>query len=196
VWTSRHNPITIGAVLTKNWVCCLTPLAYITIAMLLARSAAAAGEQGASRDWHLGTNLRTDFGTHPSRIDGGVRVASWDFVLVVDPMYWFDGQHDMDALTFYEIGAGWWAFLGWRGTTIRILDGTQWQHKSLHGVAAQLPELFGARLRSQWGFELAVLWVKHGAGLPTEPVSFASARDWLDHVNAGMFVRFEYVSPF
>src|SRR4026207_492203 len=48
------------------------------------------------RDWHAGLNLRTDFGTHPLRLDGGVRFDRFDVILVVDPMIWLDGQNDTD----------------------------------------------------------------------------------------------------
>jgi hypothetical protein len=34
--------------------------------------------------------------------------------------------------------------------------------------------------------------VKHGAGLPSEWISFASGRDFVDLVNFGMFVTVEY----
>ena len=50
------------------------------------------------RDWHIGLNLRTDFGTHPLRIDGGVRFDRFDVILVLDPMFWLDGQSDNDLL--------------------------------------------------------------------------------------------------
>ena len=148
------------------------------------------------RDWHTGVNLRTDFGTHPARIDGGVRLRSWDLVLVVDPMVFLDDQHDLDALAHWHVADRWAVFGGWRATMIGILDGHQWQQKSLHGISAWLPELAGGHIRAVWGLEMAVLWVKHGGGLPTETISFSTARDWLDHVNFGMFVSVDYASAF
>ena len=148
------------------------------------------------RDWHAGLNLRTDFGTHPVRIDGGVRFGRFDFVLVVDPMIWLDGQSDNDLLLDLGLGSGWSALAGWRTSSIGIADGRQWQQKSLLGVAGRLPSLFRGHLRAQWGLELAVLWVKHGGGLETDTLSFESPRHYLDAFNFGMFVRVEYASAF
>jgi hypothetical protein len=150
----------------------------------------------APRDWHAGLNLRTDFGTHPLRVDGGVRFGRFDFVLVLDPMVWLDGQSDNDLLVDAGLGAGWSAFAGWRASSIGIADGRQWQEKSLLGLAGRLPSLLSGHLRAQWGLELAVLWVKHGGGLETDTLSFESARHYLDAFNFGMFVRFEYASAF
>jgi hypothetical protein len=149
-----------------------------------------------SRDAHGGLNLRTDFGTHPIRVDGGVRFGSIDLYLVLDPMVWLDSQADLDLVVDFALGRGWSVLAGWRATSIGILGGRQWQQKSLTGVAARLPSFAGGHLRGQWGLELAVLWVKHGGGLDSEWISLDSPRDWLDHLNFGMFVRFEYASAF
>jgi hypothetical protein len=148
------------------------------------------------RDWHAGLNLRTDFGTHPLRLDGGARFDRFDLILVVDPMIWLDGQNDTDLLLDVQVGAGWSGFVGWRGSSIGIADGRQWQQKSLFGLAGRLPSLLSGHLRAQWGLELAVLWVKHGGGLETDTISFESPRHYLDNINFGMFVRFEYASAF
>jgi hypothetical protein len=151
----------------------------------------------AERDWHVGVNLRTDLGTHPLRVDGGVRLGRWDLLLVLDPLVFSDGQHDADLIGQILLGEGRWALWGgWRPTTIALSGGYQLQEKVLLGVAGGLPPLWAGRLRAQWGFELSMLLVKHGAGLPTEAISFSSARVFQDHINFGMFVRFEYVAPF
>jgi hypothetical protein len=146
------------------------------------------------RDWHAGVNLRTDFGTHALRVDGGVRWNRWDAILVLDPMIWIDGQHDLDLLGEWRFAEGWAAVLGWRATSVGLADGRQWQEKSVLGVAGGLPALFGRRVRGQAGFECTVLWVKHGAGLPTETIS--ASRAIADQINFGMFARFEYASGF
>lgn len=148
------------------------------------------------RDAHAGLNLRTDFGTHPVRVDAGARFDFVDTYLVLDPMFFLDGQADVDLVADFGFGRGWSAFLGWRPTSIGVADGRQWQHKSLTGVAARLPSFAEGHLRAQWGLELAVLWVKHGAGLPADWISFETPRHWLDHLNFGMFVRFEYATEF
>ena len=36
--------------------------------------------------------------------------------------------------------------------------------------------------------------VKHGGGLPTDWISFEQGRDFVDLINFGMFVTFEYTS--
>lgn len=155
-----------------------------------------AGARPWARDLHAGIDARTDFGTHPLRLDFGARWKSWDLVAVVDPMFFLDNQHDTDLVGYWEFTPGWSTFLGWRGTAIGILDGYQWQQKSLHGVAARLPELASGHLRGRFGIEAAVLWAKHGGGVDTEPISFRSSRDWLDHVNLGMFLSFDVAYPF
>src|SRR4026209_1562524 len=58
------------------------------------------------RDWHAGLNLRTDFGTHPLRLDGGVRFGRLDTYLVLDPMFFLDGQADIDAVADFGLGRG------------------------------------------------------------------------------------------
>ena len=147
-----------------------------------------------THDWHLGVNFRTDFGTHPLRIDGGVRWKQIDTILVLDPMFFTDGQHDIDLIAAWRFTEGWAAFFGWRPTSIGLADGRQWQEKTLLGIMGELPALFWGHVRGHWGFELAVLWVKHGGGLPTDTIS--STRTIADYINFGMFVRFEYARGF
>jgi hypothetical protein len=115
--------------------------------------------------------------------------------LVLDPMFWTDGQHDVDALvTWSPWSSGYGLIGGWRMTAIGLADGHQFQEKLVFGFGAPLPK-FASWARARWGFELSTVVVKHGAGLPTEWISFASGRDFIDLLNFGMFVSFEYVSP-
>ncbi len=144
----------------------------------------------ASPRWHAGLDLRPELGTHPVRLGGGIRVGRLDTLLVVDPMFWTDGQHDLDAIAFWlPCDRGWGLLAGWRTSAIGVLGGTQLQHKVLVGVAAPLPRLGPFHVR--WSFELATLVVKHGGDLPTDTISFASGRDFIDLVNFGSFVTFE-----
>jgi hypothetical protein len=141
--------------------------------------------------WHAGLNLRADTGTHPIRAGGGLGFGGTDVTLVLDPMFWTDGQHDLDALATYGVAdGGFGPIAGWRTTVIGVLGGTQLQEKLVLGVGAKLPRIW--RLDVRWHFELATLVVKHGADLPTEWISFATGRDFIDLVNFGMFVTVEY----
>lgn len=149
----------------------------------------------ARADWHAGLNLRVDQGSHPIRAGGGVSFGNHDFSLVVDPMYWTDDQFDLDALGYYELSRAGWALLyGWRTTAIGVGSGHQFQEKLLLGVGAPLPFFGHLPLRARWSFELAALVVKHGADLPRQWISFDSGRDFIDLLNFGMFVTFEYES--
>ncbi len=162
----------------------------LTLGIVLV-AAAAVRPAAADARWHAGFNLRPDTGTHPIRIGGGVQLDSIDASLVLDPMFWTDGQHDLDALVHVMPCERGWGFLaGWRTSAIGLLGGTQLQQKLLVGVAAALPDL--GPLRVRWSFELATLVVKHGGDLPTDWISFASGRDFIDLVNFGTFVTFEY----
>lgn len=143
--------------------------------------------------WHAGFDLRVDPGTHPIRVGGGVELGRLDAMLVLDPMFWTDGQHDIDLFTTTRIsrrGAG--LLAGWRTSAIGIADGHQLQQKLLIGLSGPLPLCDSAALRMRWAFELATVIVKHGGGLPSEVISFESGRDFIDLVNFGMFVTIEY----
>jgi hypothetical protein len=148
----------------------------------------------AEPSWHAGLNVRGDLGTHPIRIGGGVQLGRVDTMLVVDPMFWTDGQVDTDLLAFWAPCSKAWGLLGgWRTSTIGILDGTQFQEKLILGVGAPLPQI-GHHIRTRFHFELATFIVKHGAGLPADWISFATGRDFIDLLNFGMFVSFEYAN--
>src|SRR5690349_720166 len=90
---------------------------------------------GAEPRWHAGLNLRADLGTHPIRIGSGVQLEYVDLTLVLDPMFWTDHQHDIDALAFWApCSRAWGLFGGWRTSAIGILHGTQLQQKLLVGI--------------------------------------------------------------
>ncbi|HUS32883.1 MAG TPA: hypothetical protein VMZ53_30485 [Kofleriaceae bacterium] len=148
----------------------------------------------AEPSWHAGLNIRGDLGTHPIRIGGGLQLGRVDAILVVDPMFWTDGQVDTDLLAFWAPCSRAWGLLGgWRTSTISILGGTEFQEKLIVGVGAPLPQM-GHHIRARFHFELATVVVKHGAGLPADWISFATGRDFIDLVNFGMFVSFEYAN--
>ena len=161
-------------------------LAIVTLALVLP------GLAHADMRWHAGLDLRADLGTHPIRIGAGVQFPYVDTTLVLDPMFWTDNQHDIDALAFWApCPRAWGLFGGWRTSAIGILGGRQFQEKLLVGIGAPLPRL-AKSIRARWSFELATVLVKHGGDLPTDWISFASGRDFIDLVNFGMFVTIEY----
>jgi hypothetical protein len=160
----------------------------VLLALVVGRVAAA------ESSWHAGLDLRADLGTHPIRAGGGLTFDKLDTMLVLDPMFWTDGQHDIDLFATYNVADGGWGPLaGWRTSTIGIAGGTQLQQKLVLGVGATLPSI--NCLRIHWHFELATLVVKHGGDLPTQWISFATGRDFIDLLNFGMFVTVEYARP-
>jgi hypothetical protein len=165
----------------------------VVLALLAFGLAMAAPVAHADR-WHAGLDLRADPGTHPIRTGGGLEHGRLDTMLVLDPMVLTDGQHDADLFATWRLSeSGWGVLGGWRTTAIDLAGGHQFQDKLLLGVGAPLP-WFGSSIRVRWAFELATVVVKHGADLPTEWISFASGRDFIDLVNFGMFVTIEYAS--
>lgn len=157
------------------------------VALLCVAAPAAADTQ-----WHAGLDLRAELGTHPIRAGGGIQRGSIDTTLILDPMFWTDGQHDLDLLVhWFPCKRGWGLLGGWRTSAIGLEGGAQLQQKLLLGVAAALPDL--GPFRARWSFELATLIVKHGGDLPTDWISFATGRDFIDLINFGTFVSIEYV---
>ena len=161
----------------------------LAVCALLGASAPVAAE--CDRDWHAGVNLRTEFGTHPVRIDGGARFGRLDLILVLDPMFWTDGAIDVDLLATWRLSsAGWGALGGWRPSSIGLDEGRQFQHGLVLGFVGPLPRL--GPIRVSWGFEVVSILVKHGGGLPTDTIG----TDLGDDINLGMFVRFDHASSF
>lgn len=155
--------------------------------VLLASTVAAA-----EREVHAGVEVRTDLRTHPLRIPFGVRFQQLDLSLVLDPLVFADAQHDGDLTLEWRRCAGAPALLvGWRTSAVGLASGHQWYESSLVGITAQLARRswFSAR----FGAELAVLWVKHGADLPTSWIGLDRAIP--ERIRVGMFVRLEYASP-
>lgn len=141
--------------------------------------------------FHGGINLRTDLGTHPFRIDGGVRYKQLDFIFVVDPMYFLDQQSSTDLLAEWRGKNGFAPVLGWRFNTVGLIDGSQKQHNLLIGGALDTPKFWDGRIRGQAGLEMAMMLVKHGGGGPVETIGFSSGRRFVDFVNFALFLRIE-----
>ncbi len=148
---------------------------------------------GTSSPWgfHGGINLRTDLGTHPLRIDGGVRYKQLDFILALDPLYFLDQQSSTDILAEWRGKNGFSPVLGWRFNTIGLVDGSQVQHNLLLGGALDTPKFWDGRVRGQAGLEMAMMLVKHGGGGPVETIGFSEGRRFVDFVNFALFLRIE-----
>ncbi len=147
----------------------------------------------ADRELHGGIAVRADLRTHPIRIPFGMRVDQLDTTIVLDPLVFVDGQHDGDLTVEWRRCAGAPALLvGWRVSTIGLAGGHQWYESSLLGATAQLGRW--SWLSARFGAELTILWVKHGADLPTSWIGLD--RSIPDRIRFGMFVRLEYASPF
>jgi hypothetical protein len=164
--------------------------AFIVVAAQLLAPAVRADEP--ARDWHLGLNLRPELAVHPVRIGGGVRLRSVDLVAVLDPFFWTDGIADTDFLAAWWFARGFALFGGWRPSAVDLGDGHQIQHRLLLGGTAALPDLPWDAIRARVGFEAALLLYKHGAGLPSDGLSFD--RSMADHVSMGAFLQVEYAS--
>jgi len=148
------------------------------------------GSARAEQFFHIGLDVRTDLGTHHTRVPIGVRSCAWDATLVVDPMYMLDGQHDLDVLGEYFFGPRIGFLWGYRWSAIDVDDGAHHQHRTVVGLTALGPNFFDDQLRTSFSLELATLWVKHGGGAPTDWISFD--RNFHDSLALGLFVRIEY----
>ena len=159
--------------------------------MVVVVIALAAGRAEAD-GWHAGLNLRSELGTHPVRVDGGVRLGRVDLIAVLDPMFWTDGEIDVDLIGALHVGSsGYAVFGGWRPASISIAhDARQFQHAVLVGALGPLPRIGPFDLA--WGFEVAAVVVKHGGALPTDTLSLDTMADVGDNVNLSMFLRVGY----
>jgi hypothetical protein len=139
---------------------------------------------------HTGLDMRTDLGTHHTRVPVGIRTSEWDGTIVVDPMFLLDGQHDLDLIGEYFFGPRIGVFVGWRWSALRVADGVHHQQRSLVGITGVGPTFFDNALRTSASLELATLWLKHGGGVEMDWIS--ADRNLHDSFGLGLFVRVEY----
>lgn len=168
----------------------VAPILLLALTMAAPAAAEPFARDAAPRAWHAGVNLRPELGVRPLRVDAGLRFGAVDTILVVDPFWWTDGVFDLDLLGSWQPGDTYGLLAGWRTTSIELDTGSQHQERLLLGAGAALPAFLGGSLRPHVGFELAVLLVKHGGGLPTE--SFPLDRTLFGHLTAGAFLRVDY----
>ena len=167
---------------------------FLLVAMMAAGPAVASAEEGGcdcAPTVEVGANLRTDFGVHFLRLDAAFSTQRFRALLVVDPMFWTDGQTSTDVIGFYRFSR-FEPYAGWRLNTIPIVEGSQLQHNLLLGTALGFGDFWGGRISGQWGFEMAMMLYKHGGGVPSNTIQFRSGRYYIDFINFGMFARFHY----
>jgi hypothetical protein len=147
------------------------------------------------RDFHLGVNFRTDFGTRYYRADLGLRFGRWDAIVVVDPLGIQKGDYDFDALVRYRFASTWSAWAGGRLSIVPIGRANQLTEKALVGVSAELPSGTD-RVRIHSGLELAVHVAAHGGDIMTRWLCVDSPACREDHFVFSLFGRVEYASRF
>ena len=165
-------------------------MGYVVTKRVLVVLAILGGTAHADPYMHVGLDVRTDLGTHHTRLPIGIRTEAWDGTIVVDPMFVLDGQHDLDLLGEYFFGPRIGVFVGWRWSAVAVADGVHHQQRSLVGVTGVGPTFFDEALRTSASLELSTLWVKHGGGVDMDWIS--SDRNLHDSFGLGLFVRVEY----
>ncbi|KAB2905995.1 MAG: hypothetical protein F9K40_06585 [Kofleriaceae bacterium] len=140
----------------------------------------------------VGVQLRTDPGVHQARVHGGVRGERFEATLVVDPLYFTDGEHDLDLVGAWRPSAAhpaWAVTAGWRTVTFDLAGGTRLHQHLLAGATVTLPCVVRG-VRAELGFELAFVAVQHGAGLGTDV--FPTDDRVLDVIQPAMYLRIEH----
>lgn len=146
--------------------------------------------------WHAGIELRPGYAVRPVRLGGGVGWNALEARLVLDPLAFIDGIHDLDLSGAYWLGASGYALAaGWRSTTLFLGEETEWQQTVLGGALAQLPTLGLVGFRALVGLELSLLLLRHGGGLPAEANCFCDALGTSETLGFAVFVRMEYAAP-
>ncbi|HEU5075567.1 MAG TPA: hypothetical protein VFU02_15350 [Polyangiaceae bacterium] len=144
----------------------------------------------------MGIELRPGYAVRPLRIGGGLGWSQLEARLVLDPLAFIDGIHDLDLTGGYWLGSSGYALsAGWRATTLVLDDATEWQHAVLGGALARLPTLGLDGLRALAGLELSVLLLTHGAGLPAEANCFCDGLGVSETLGFAIFIRMEYAAP-
>lgn len=145
--------------------------------------------------WHAGIELRPGYAVRPLRIGGGLGWGALEARLVLDPLAFVDGIHDLDLSGAYWLGASGYALsAGWRSTTIVLDDEAEWQQTVLVGALARLPTLGLAGFRALVGLELSALLFRHGGGSPAEATCWCDGVSASETLGFAVFVRIEYAA--
>ncbi len=158
---------------------------WLTLAGMMLASPAVA-----DRELHGGLDVRTDLGTHHTRLALGMRACAWDTTLVLDPMVVLDGQHDLDLFVERYLGERFAILAGVRWSAVAVDGGDHHQDRTMIGVTGAGPRFFDGALLTKFSLELATLWVKHGGGAEIDWIS--ADRNLADHFALGLFLRIEY----
>jgi len=146
--------------------------------------------------WHAGIELRPGYAVHPLRLGGGLGWGALEARLVLDPLAFVDGIHDLDLSGAYWLGASGYALAaGWRTTTVFLDDAAEWQQTALVEALARLPTLGLAGFRALAGLELSVLVLRHGGGLPADASCWCDSLSVSETLGFGVLVRLEYAAP-
>jgi hypothetical protein len=151
---------------------------------------ALAGVAHAEQYLHAGLDVRTDLGTHHTRVPVGIRSCAWDGTIVLDPMVVLDGEHDLDLIGEHFFGPRIGVLLGWRWSAIKVAGGLHHQQRSLVGITGVGPAFLDNAVRTSASLELSTLWVKHGGGVGADWIS--ADRNLHDSFGLGLFVRIEH----
>jgi hypothetical protein len=143
------------------------------------------------RDWHIGLNMRSDLGVHYFRFDTGVRFGRVDLVAVIDP-YLPSNRADLDLLVKVRVAPELAVLVGERTSALGMADGLRYHENLLLGLTTPLPHI--GRMRGELGGEMATIWLKHGADLPT--YSLLERGHFSEATTFSLFVRIEFASSF
>ncbi len=166
----------------------------VVVATSIAAVTPAVAGPGPVTGWHAGIEVRAELALHPLRIAGGIELCKLDVTAVADPLGLIDGQHDLDVVAGYAVGAtGWRLGGGLRLTTIAVAGGLHWEERLLAGATAPVAGI-GRRLRATVGLEASALIVKHGGGGVTDWLSLSVGRTAWEAFDLGVYLRFEYGS--
>jgi hypothetical protein len=99
---------------------------------------------------------------HVLRIGGGLKIGRWAVRASFDPQAYTDGQHTLDVTGEVVVGRNIAMHVGWRDTSIDVVDGTRQYHSAVLGASAPMVKTRNFELRG--GVELTQLVVAHGGG--------------------------------
>ena len=138
---------------------------------------------------HLTAELRDHGGVHVARAGGGLRYEHLELDVLLDPLFWLDGQHTSDATLAWRFDNRVAVHAGWRETTIGVDHGARYFESAVLGASVPVA---GQAVQLRAGIELATLVVAHGDAMPAQWLSFDSGRRFIDSYAIDLFVQVRY----